>query len=141
MVSPAEYKAISRTDRIRALLDLRCNVNCIDPGIASGSTGGSSVPECLHCSAVLGTLCDPGTMYKQESRYNALFVRAHTLTGCQGQRTCPTGPVDASIWLEMLGTMKTYSKTPLAKRLPLVLFTRLPAHVVPMPPQRKATSL
>jgi len=44
------YRAINRTARLLVLLDLRRNVNRIEPGIASGETGGSSVSECLRCS-------------------------------------------------------------------------------------------
>ena len=50
----------------------RWRVTWMAPGMSSGFSGGSRVTESARCSSVLGSLCDPGTMYRQESSHNAL---------------------------------------------------------------------
>ncbi len=45
------------------------------PGMSSGSAGASIVVECIRCSGVRGTLCEPGTTYRQASSYSALSAR------------------------------------------------------------------
>ena len=47
-------------------------VTRIAPGMSSGFTGASSVEDSARWSGVRGTLCEPGTMYKQLSLRRAL---------------------------------------------------------------------